>query len=204
MPSSDATLWNRFLAGEEQAFEAMFQAHYRELYGYGLRLTSDEELTKDCIQNLFQRLWQRRQHLSAVEEIKPYLFKSMRHEVAAEIKAQQRRSLLESAYPVEFEIQYSPEDFLIAQQLTAEQHTQLLAALGRLSNRQREAIYLKFFDGFDYERISEIMGLNQQSIRNLVYQGIKLLRQSLTLPLLVLLLSGQLATALRAMLKISN
>ncbi|GAB3855145.1 sigma-70 family RNA polymerase sigma factor [Hymenobacter terrigena] len=203
MPSSDATLWNRFLAGEEQAFEAMFQGHYRELYGYGLRLTSDEDLTKDCIQNLFQRLWQRRQHLSTVEEIKPYLFKSMRHEVAAEIKAQQRRSLLESTYPVEFEIQYSPEDFLIAQQLTAEQHTQLLAALGRLSNRQREAIYLKFFDGFDYERISEIMGLNQQSIRNLVYQGIKLLRQSLTLPLLLLLLSGQLAAAFKGLLKIN-
>lgn len=203
MPSFDTTLWNRFLAGEEQAFEAIFQAHYRELYGYGLRLTSDEDLTKDCIQNLFQRLWQRRQHLSSVEEIKPYLFKSMRHEVAAEVKAQQRRSQLENAQPVEFEVQYSPEDFMIAQQLGAEQHTRLLAALGQLSNRQREAIYLKFFDGFDYERISKIMALNQQSIRNLVHQGIKLLRQSLALPLL-LLLSGQLAAVVRSVLKITN
>ena len=196
MPSSDATLWNRFLAGEEQAFEAMFQGYFRELYGYGMRLTNDENLTKDCIQNLFQRLWQRRQHMSPVKEIKPYLFKSMRHEVAAAIKAQQRRKLLESAYPVEFEIQYSPEDFLITQQFNVEQHTQLLAALGRLSSRQREAIYLKFFDGFDYERISEIMGLNQQSIRNLVYQGIKLLRQSFLLSLL-LLLPNQIATAFK-------
>lgn len=190
MPSSAATLWADFLAGDERAFERIFQAHYQELYGYGMRLTSDEELTKDCIQNLFQRLWHRRAALKAVEEIKPYLFKSLRHEIAAEINAQKRRSLLQSIYSEEFEVQYSPEDFLIAQQLTAEQRAHLLAALGQLSNRQREAIYLRFFDGFDYDRISEIMDLRQQSIRNLVHQGLKLMRQSLTLPLWLLFWAG--------------
>lgn len=191
-PDADAVRWSAFLTGDEQAFEAIFQAYYRELYAYGMRLTGDEELIKDCIQNLFQRWWQRRGTLPAVKEVRPYLFKSMRHEVLAALKTQQRTSRLQIDYSSEFEVQYSPEDFLIAQQLSAEQHARLLAALGRLSSRQREAIYLRFFNGFEYERISEIMSLSYQSTRNLIYQGLKQLRQSLTLALLVLL--GRLLT----------
>ena len=64
---------------------------------------------------------------------------------------------------------------------------QLLAALQQLSNRHREALYLKFFDGFAYDRIAEIMDLNQQSVRNLVHQAIKRMRQVLPSPLLLLL-----------------
>lgn len=190
MPSPDATLWADFRAGDEQAFERIFLAYYDALYSYGLRLTNDEELTKDCLQNLFQRLWQRRLVLGAVEVLRPYLFKALRHQIADDTKVQQRHSLLPSDYPVEFEVQYSPEDFLIAQQLTAEQQAQLLAALAQLTSRQREAIHLKFFDGFAYERIADIMAVTPQSVRNLVHQGLKQLKQSLTLALWLLVGMG--------------
>ncbi|GAA4495980.1 sigma-70 family RNA polymerase sigma factor [Hymenobacter ginsengisoli] len=191
MTSPDASLWNDFLAGNKQVFERIFLAHYDDLFRYGMRLTGDEEVVKDCIQNLFQRLWQRRKALEAIAEIKPYLFAAMRHHITDELRAQKRRSALQTGYPGEAEltVQHSPEDFLIAQQLTSEQQSLLLGALNQLSNRHREALYLKFFDGFAYDRIAEIMGLNQQSVRNLVHQAIK--RMRLVLPhSLVLLLNG--------------
>jgi RNA polymerase sigma factor (sigma-70 family) len=153
-----------------------------------MRLAGDEEVVKDCIQNLFQRLWQRRKALETVSEIKPYLFAALRHHITDEARAQKRRTALQTGYPDEVEIAvHSPEDFLIAQQLTSEQQAQLLAALGQLSNRHREALYLKFFDGLAYDRIAEIMDLNQQSVRNLIHQAIKRLRQVLPHPLLLLL-----------------
>jgi RNA polymerase sigma factor (sigma-70 family) len=189
MTSLDASLWNDFLAGNKQVFERIFLAHYDDLFRYGMRLTGDEEVVKDCIQNLFQRLWQRRKALATIQEIKPYLFAALRHHITDELRAQKRRSALQSGYPgeVEMTVQHSPEDFLIAQQLTSEQQSLLLAALSQLSNRHREALYLKFFDGFAYDRIAEIMSLNQQSVRNLVHQAIKRMRQVLPHSLLVLL-----------------
>ena len=188
MTSPDASLWNDFLAGNKQVFERIFLAHYDDLFRYGMRLTGDEEVVKDCIQNLFQRLWQRRKVLGAVAEIKPYLFAALRHHLTDEARAQKRRTALQTGYPAEVDLAvHSPEDFLIAQQLTAEQQTQLLGALGQLSPRHREALYLKFFDGLAYDRIAEVMDLNQQSVRNLVHQAIKRLRQVLPHPLLLLL-----------------
>jgi RNA polymerase sigma factor (sigma-70 family) len=195
MTPLDASLWNDFLAGSKQVFERIFLAHYDDLFRYGMRLASDEEVVKDCIQNLFQRLWQRRKTLGPVAEIKPYLFAALRHHITDELRAQKRRTALQSGYPSEVEvtIEHSPEDFLIAQQLTSEQQAQLLAALKHLSNRHREALYLKFFDGLAYDRIAEVMDLNQQSVRNLVHQAIKRLRQVLPHPLL-LLLNGLIAS----------
>lgn len=187
MTPLDASLWNDFLAGNKQAFERIFLANYDDLFRYGVRLTGDEEVVKDCIQNLFQRLWQRRKVLGKITEIRPYLFTALRHQITDELRAQQRRTALQSDYSGEVDVQYSPEDFLIAQQLTSEQQSQLLAALQQLSNRHREALHLKFFDGFSYDRIAEIMDLNQQSVRNLIHQAIKRMRQVLPYPLLLLL-----------------
>ncbi|MBG8555465.1 RNA polymerase sigma factor [Hymenobacter guriensis] len=185
MPSLDASLWDEFRAGSEWAFERIFLAQYDELYSYGIRLSRDEELVKDAIQNLFQRLWQRRAQLGSVAVLKPYLFKALRHQLADELGTAQRHRLLPAGFEPEFQVQYSPEDFLIAQQLTTEQHTQLVEALGQLNNRQREAIHLKFFEGFAYDRIADIMTLNQQSVRNLVHQAITRLRHALPILYLV-------------------
>ena len=86
---------------------------------------------------------------------------------------------------------YSHEEFLIAQQTDAEQQARLLRALNDLSKRQREALYLKFFDGFSYEHIAEVMSFNPQSGRNLVFNALKTLCRVLAVSLvLVGLLTG--------------
>lgn len=193
MTPADTALWKDFLAGSRRAFERIFLRYYDELYRYGGRLVRDEEVVKDCIQNLFQRLWQRRQTLAPVVEVKPYLFSALRHHIIDELRTQQRRHALHDTHPAELEVQPSPEDFLIAQQLTSEQQAQLFGALQQLSDRHREALYLKFFEGFSYSRISEIMTLNQQSARNLVHQAIKRMRQALPHLLLLALLASSMA-----------
>ncbi|UYZ62400.1 RNA polymerase sigma factor [Hymenobacter weizhouensis] len=186
LPSDDAKLWDDFRGGNEQAFTRIFLTHYDALFSYGLKLAADEELVKDCIQTLFQKLWRRRDGLGPVALIKPYLYKALRRTIGDETKLLRRHRLLLPAYSDEFDITYSHEDFLVAQQYSQEQSGRLLAVLNRLSRRQREAIYLKFFDGFSYEKISEIMGLNLQSVRNLVHQALKALKKALLLSLLVL------------------
>ncbi|TDN39945.1 sigma-70 family RNA polymerase sigma factor [Hymenobacter sp. UV11] len=193
MSLPDNSLWENVLAGDERAFEALFRQQYPALYGYGLRLTGDEEMAKDGIQELFQRLWQRRARLGQLAEgaVRPYLFKALRHQLANDARAHTRRAGWHTAYAAELaaDFHYSPEDFLIAQELSEAQRVQLLQALAQLSNRQREAIYLKFFDGFAYDRIADIMGLNPQSARNLIYQSLHVLRQHLPPAVWLLLLS---------------
>ncbi|RZL12252.1 MAG: sigma-70 family RNA polymerase sigma factor [Hymenobacter sp.] len=182
MNAPDATLWADFLAGDERACDQLFLRYYDILYRYGLRLTGEEEVTKDSIQNVFQQLWQRRAALGPVAVVGPYLLTALRRQLARDQQAQRRQDELASTYEMEFEVQYTPEDF----DLPESQYQQLLAALAQLSDRQREAVYLKFFDGLSYEQIAEVMALNVQSVRNLVHQGLKAMRQRVGLPLWLL------------------
>lgn len=174
-----AAYWEAFRHGDAAALAALFEAYYDALYAYGTKLAADGELVKDCVQNLFQRLWQRRGHLRAVAVPKAYLFKALRRHLGDELATQRRHRYLFLAPADVFEVTYSPEELLIARQVDAAQQARLLAALNQLSKRQREAIYLKFFDGFSYDRIAEVMALNPQSVRNLVFDALKALRRVL-------------------------
>ena len=181
-----AQLWEAFRDGDARALSTLFEMHYDALYHYGLKLTGDEELVKDCIQNLFQKLWRRREGLRAVQVVKAYLFKALRRHLGDETKLLKKHRHLLPTYTDSFEVTYSHEEFLIAQQGDAEQSARLLAALNQLSKRQREALYLKFFDGFSYERIAEVMSLNVQSVRNLIFNALQTLRKVLVMALSLL------------------
>ena len=174
--------------GDAEALSVLFEVYYDPLYYYGLKLTGDEELVKDCIQNLFQKLWRRREGLRALQVVKAYLFKALRRHLGDETKLLRQHRHLLPAYTDSFEVTYSHEEFLIAQQGDAEQSARLLAALNQLSKRQREALYLKFYDGFSYERIAEVMSLNTQSVRNLVFNALQTLRKVMVLALMLVLM----------------
>lgn len=174
-----AQLWERFRGGEAAALATLFELHYTALFNYGLKLTGDDELVKDSIQNLFQKLWRRREGVRSTPLVKAYLFKALRRHLGDATKQLKQTRYLLPTYSDSFEVTYSHEEFLIAEQTDTEQQARLLAALNQLSKRQREAIYLRFFDGFSYERIAEVMSLNTQSVRNLVFNALKLVRQAL-------------------------
>jgi RNA polymerase sigma-70 factor (ECF subfamily) len=79
----------------------------------------------------------------------------------------------------EIAFEWSHEQFLIDQQDSVERKRLVLNALGHLSNRQKEIVYLKYYQNLSYEEVSEIMNINYQVARNLLYQAIKSLKSLL-------------------------
>lgn len=153
-----------------------------------MKLTADEELVRDSMQEVFQKLWERRATLEAIENVKPYLFRVLRNRLSDNVKMATRRSIRQQSYhEEEFELLYAPEDFALAEQFSGDENAQLLAILNQLPKRQREAIYLRYFDGFSNERIAEVMSLAIQSVRNLIHQALKTLKQLLVLLFFLLL-----------------
>jgi RNA polymerase sigma factor (sigma-70 family) len=180
-PQTDYQLWQQFKQGNTSALERIFIIFYDDLYGYGIKLSRDEELVKDCIQNLFYKLWKNRNNLENIKSIKPYLFKALRHTVGDELQANSRKRKIRQEQAPEYEVVFSQEDFLISQQHSKEQSERIAAALNKLSSRQREAVYLRFFEGVEYEKIAEIMSINTQSVRNLIHQSFKILKENIVL-----------------------
>jgi RNA polymerase sigma factor (sigma-70 family) len=179
-PNIDAADWNAFLKGEASSLSALYERHYKKLFRYGIKIINDEAWVEDCIQDMFLELWKNRKHLSKVEKVNFYLLKSLRRKILKKVNHHtDRLSEDDENYP--FLITYSIEDSLVAHDVAQELGEKLTYALSLLTPRQKEAIYLKFYNDLSYEEIGGVMNISYQSLRTLVYQAIKLMKQQIIL-----------------------
>ena len=173
----DKSLWRQFREGNHHVFEIIYKQYINLLANYGRRICGDDELVKDAIQDVFTDLWRNRDNLGSTDSIEYYLIKAYRRNLNKKVKAARKYVPGKVEYH-EFEL--SPEITLIAAEVEHEKLEQLCARLNALSSRQKEAIFLRFYSGLNYSKISNIMGINPQSAYNIVFRALEILREKMS------------------------
>lgn len=175
--NSDTLLWNDLIKGNEDAFRIIYNNHVQPLFRYGCHFTTDEALIEDCIHDVFLDLSKYRSNLSRTDNIKLYLFKSLKRKIFRSIMKGGIFGVMDPEnLPFYYSVSY--EDEIVENELQQKKYEKLNEALSTLSPRQKEAIYLKFVSGLSYEELGKVMQLNYQSARNLVFRGLEKLRES--------------------------
>ena len=72
---SEKQLWQLFKNGSEDAYAFIYHKYFHVLYNYGRQFSDSKEGVKDCIQDLFVEIWDRKENLGDTDSIKFYLFK---------------------------------------------------------------------------------------------------------------------------------
>ena len=181
----DILLWKQYQQGNEAAFGRIFIRLYPSLFQFGCKITQHTEILEDCIQELFTELWHNKSQ-SDVQSVKAYLLKSLKYKLLRVLSKKAMVSASETENIYGFEL--SHESLLIIDEENKAQKDRVLKAFGQLSSRQKEIIYLKFYQELSYEEISEVMNINYQVSRNLLYQAIKALKKIMTEAALALLI----------------
>lgn len=176
--SCDLRLWHNFQGGSEIAFETIYRNYATSLYAFGLKLTKDKELVKDCIQDLFIEIWKSKHRLASVKSIKSYLFKSIRRKLIAEL-VKKRRNFSDNVLTKipKYLQNCSVETDWIENQNSTRQQQKLKMALSMLTDRQKEIIHLKFYSLLSYVEISEVMALSMKGTYKLMGRSICGLRK---------------------------
>lgn len=171
----DIDCWQAFIQGNRDALGQLFRRHYSDLFRYGNKICTDTVILEDCIQELFIELWQSKNPPPSIS-VKAYLLKAIKYKL---LKALQKRAgtRLQATIPEDIFFEISHETFIIDRQEHAEKTTRIVNALEQLSARQKEIIYLKFYQNLSYEEVSDIMNINYQVARNLLSQAIKALKK---------------------------
>ncbi|NIG54566.1 RNA polymerase sigma factor [Chitinophaga sp. Cy-1792] len=184
--ASHNTLWNKFRQGDRHAFSSIYDTYIDDLYHYGMHFCQDNERVRDCLQDLFQDLWSSRSHLSEnIINIKYYLISSLRRRLLRSLKNDRKR---EELLDFEFELTQPQETTLIRQETIAEQQKLLQQALNTLTRRQREAIYLRFYQSLSYKEVAEMMDMQVDSVYNTISKAITILKKTVTLPVVLFFL----------------
>jgi RNA polymerase sigma factor (sigma-70 family) len=166
----------RLQQGEANALASLMRIHYNDLYNYGSRFTKDGRLIKDCIQEVFISLWQRRETAGNILSPKYYLLRAIRNKILKTLNKNARISTEQLSEEYDFFYEFSIEKMIIEKQMSEEKARKLKKTLSLLSKRQSEIIYLKFYQHLDHGQIAELMHVSRQSVYNLLHEAIHKLR----------------------------
>lgn len=173
-------LWDRLRNGEQESLEILFRRYFDSLYSYGYRIVSDSDRVRDAIQEVFYSLWKYKSNLNDVKSVRAYLFVSLKRELLNNKAADKRRDEINHEYIAEeFDPFFNYEKWLEILELQNEKKEQVKRVLKQLSPRQREAIYLRYFEGLSNKELSRVLGMRTQSVYNLVSGAIKSIRSQL-------------------------
>ena len=158
-------------------FSQLYNQQIDQLFAFGSRFTSDREMLKDCIQDVFVKLYTRRQNLGPIDNVNNYLFISLRNRIHDEFRrngkmADDEINDINMQAIAEFE-EYNQERMEQQQELTSN----VEKLFDKLSPRQRQIINLYYIEQRKYDDICRIMGINYQSVRNLMHRSISRLRE---------------------------
>jgi RNA polymerase sigma factor (sigma-70 family) len=169
--ADDSELWDLFRAGDEVAYTWLIKKYSKILFNYGFRICQDKDFLKDCIQDVFLELWKRRLKINPTQAVKWYLFKAVRLRIFREQSKWNRNETPDESYA--FLVEFNIESKMITDLETMELGTRIQQVLNGLPPRQREIMYLRFYENLDFENISQIMEISKQSVHNLLQKAYK-------------------------------
>lgn len=177
MTPEDRVLWQLYREGDKQAFGLLAERYYRMLMHYGLKFMVDEVVVEDCIQELFLQLWQNRLQINETESVKHYLLKALRHHILQHLRTQKRLNQEEIDWDKSVAEEMDSEALLIQQESLTLLTSTIQNQLASLPTREREALYLRFYENLTILQIAEVMNVNRQSVSNFLQKALNKLRK---------------------------
>ena len=141
-----------------------------------MRFTSNREIVRDTLQELFIKLYKNRKNLSTTDHIKFYLFCAFRHQLQNEL-AKVRPSVDITECETTFTLDQSALDQLIYDEKELNRQKKLNQLLNDLPVRQKMVIQYRFIEGLKYEEIAQLMDMNYQSVHNLLQRALNKIRE---------------------------
>lgn len=174
-------IWEKFKTGDKNATSHIYYQHVQLLYNYGKKFTTEDELVKDTIQELFFDLIRNRSNLGTTDNIRFYLIKAFRRRILLELQNKHHTMQLDhSEYSSLLNITYSYEEEIIDRENVSRREQLVQVGLQELSPKQREILFYRFTCDFEYDQICEIMSMKYDSARKMVFRALKSLKEHLS------------------------
>jgi RNA polymerase sigma factor (sigma-70 family) len=171
----DRALLARTSAGDREALTALYTRHRSAVFAYLLRLTPDQHLAEDLLQETFVAVWKSAASFAGRSTVKTWLI-GIAHRQAHNVLRRRSEPLVDEAELAALvAADPEPEDAALAHATRAE----LLAAIAQLSLAHRETLALAFGQEMPAAEIAEALGIPIGTVRSRLRDAKRLLRAAL-------------------------
>lgn len=175
----------RIAKGDKEAYAEAYRFYYKRFYNYGRKFTTDETLIEDAVQETLLIIWEKRHTLDSIRYAGTYFYTSFRYTVLAKLKQQQKFT---TENPSDEGPDFAADQIMIEKETETGLKERLQKALTALTARQREAIFLRFYEGLSYEEVASVLGITTKATYKIMARALAQLKESLILSWGLLLL----------------
>lgn len=147
-------------------FNKCVDEHSNGLYRFILKNIRNSDLARDIVQDTFEKIWIKVDSIP-YDKSKSYFFTTAYHTMIDKIRRQKFETQIEDHH----------EDFVTTQNKFNDVKKILDKALNTLNEIQRSVILLRDYEGYSYEEIGEITGLNESQVKVYIYRARLALKQ---------------------------
>jgi len=135
-------------------------AHADAVYRFVLKNIRDDDSAQDIVQEAFVRMWEKREEVSG-EKSKSYLFTTAYHLLIDDVRCQERFTELNHTSPEFYDEAPSYSDL----------QDILHQAVEQLPSDQKMVLLLRDYEGYSYQEIGEMTGLNESQVKVYIYRA---------------------------------
>src|SRR6185436_12549743 len=150
----------------EKEYNQCVTTYADNVYRFIVKNLRHEEDARDVVQTAFEKMWRNRNEVDA-QKSKSYLFTVAYHQMIDHIRKVKRIQLREE-FSDDSKVQHQPANNL---------KKILEEAINRLSETQRSLVLLKDYEGYSYEEIGQITGLNPSQVKVYLHRARLQLRE---------------------------
>lgn len=163
-------------AGDEHAYRELFHRHWDNVYSVALVLTKSVQLAEDMVQDIFLKIWQKREQFAAVERFEDYLFIMARNHIYTQLKKKTRDDQFRQQVQQYFDDGTNNAE---VQLLTKETQLRINQAVEQLTPQQQLVYRMSRDQGLSHEEIAEKLNISRNTVRNHIVQSLKQIREHL-------------------------
>jgi RNA polymerase sigma-70 factor (ECF subfamily) len=169
-------LLSQVAGGDEAAYKILFTRYWDQIYSTALMFTKSPDLSEDLAQDVFAKIWEKRQNLSGVDKLEGYLFITARNLIFDRM----RKKVL-TAENDEYLQEYFSDPAASPQEKyeMKEMNAIIQKGISQLPAQQQTAFRLSRFGGLSHEEIAAEMGIAKQTVKSHIGRAIISLRKTL-------------------------
>lgn len=172
----DRALLERLRSGDQNAFDAIFRAHYAHLATFAQGVLRDRAAAEDAAQEVMLELWRRRSELIIQESLRAYLLRATRNRALNQLRHAKVQRNAEPQLVGEESITATGAGKLVA----AELRDALTAAVAELPPACREVFQMSRAHGLRYAEIASTLGISVKTVESQMGKALRHLRVRLS------------------------
>lgn len=160
--SNESHLALQMQAGSKEAFTLLYRHYSPQLYQNIFRMTHDEQITEEIVQELFTIIWQKRENKGISENFAGYVYRTGQHLVHDFFRKMQKDHQLVGRFK-----RFISEDYEHFEKVLEEKQSSeiLKKAIDQLSPQQKKVYELVKVEGYTYKKAAEILGISPLTVK---------------------------------------